>query len=620
MCGIAGFIGESHNQIDLQAVCRAIAHRGPDGQGIFADDEIALIHTRLAIIDLTDAAKQPFQFKNWVLIFNGEIYNYKEIRNELLKLGYQFQTQSDTEVIIKAYDCWREKAVEHFIGMFAFAIYNLQNKSLQLFRDRLGVKPLYYAIEKNVLYFASELKVFKHFPVSKTINNQSLTHYFSYGYTPSSQSIYSAVKKLPAGSYLTYHNQESKIQSYWHIPAPEENFKSESKVIEELQELLISACKYRMVSDVPVGVFLSGGIDSSLVSAILSKHFGAIKAFNIGFEEQSFNESIYAEKVAKHLQIEFHSSTLSLKEAKKYFDQFYSIYDEPFADTSGIPTACVSAFAKSKGVKVVLSADGGDELFAGYTHYQQAIQLYTRLHILPAQARKALRGLSKFLITKKFRKAFVALNFEHKIFALEELLEASDFKSFYNALIANQAEDELAQLLVQAEVEYKTSSSQHQPLYEMRKWDLENYMADDLLVKVDRATMFNQIECREPLLDHRLTEFAFKLPPSIHQQNQSTKYLLRKILGNYLPHQLFDRKKQGFSIPVFQWFKDELDQLFDQYLSKNEIEKTGLLHYSEVESEWKKYRYYKKIGKEYNIEKMWRLLSFMIWYKKYQNE
>jgi len=620
MCGIAGYIGEAHTSIDLQAICNAIAHRGPDGHGIFTDDGIALVHTRLAIIDLSDAAKQPFQFKNWVLIFNGEIYNYKEIREELEKFGYHFQTQSDTEVIIKAYDCWREKAVEHFIGMFAFAIYNLDNKSLQLFRDRLGVKPLYYAIENNILYFASELKAFKHFPVSKKINYKSLTHYFSYGYTPSSQSIYSAVKKLPAGSYLTYHNQESKIQTYWHIPTAEINYKKENEIIDTLHELLISACRYRMVSDVPVGVFLSGGIDSSLVSAILNKHFGAIKAFNIGFEEQSFNESIYAEKIANHLQIEYHSSTLSLSEAKKYFDQFYSIYDEPFADTSGIPTACVSAFAKSKGVKVVLSADGGDELFAGYTHYQRAMQLYKQLHILPASIRKMLSRTSKTLITKKFKKSVLAYNFEHKIFALEELLEASDFKSFYNALIANQAEDELAQLLVQAEVENKTSASQHHPLYEMRKWDLENYMADDLLVKVDRATMYNQIECREPLLDHRLTEFAFQLNPTIHQQNKSTKYLLRKILSQYLPTTLFERKKQGFSIPVFQWFNHELDQLFEQYLSKNEIEKTGLLNYTEVESEWKKYRYYKKIGKDYNIEKMWRLLSFMMWYKKYQDE
>ncbi|MCU0323333.1 MAG: asparagine synthase (glutamine-hydrolyzing), partial [Chitinophagaceae bacterium] len=521
MCGIAGYIGKTHNKIDLQAICKAIAHRGPDGQGIFTDEDVALIHTRLAIIDLSDAAKQPFQFKNWVLIFNGEIYNYTEIRDVLVKLGYQFETQSDTEVIIKAYDCWREKAVDHFIGMFAFAIYNLENKSLQLFRDRIGVKPLYYAIDNNALYFASELKVFKHFPVSKEINNLSLTHYFSYGYTTSTQSIYSSIKKLPPGSFLTFQHQESKIKSYWHIPKPEENLKKENEIVESLHELLISSCRFRMVSDVPVGVFLSGGIDSSLVSAILKNHFGSIKAFNIGFQEQSFNESLYAEKVANHLQIDYHSATLSLSEAKKYFDQFYAIYDEPFADTSGIPTACVSAFAKSNGVKVVLSADGGDELFAGYSHYEQAIRLYKRLHILPASVRKMVSRTSKVLITKKIRKSLINQNFEHRVFALEELLEAPDFKTFYNTLIANQTQDELKQLLVHAEFENKISNNHQHPLYEMRRWDLENYMSDDLLVKVDRATMFNQIECREPLLDHRLVEFAFKLTPSIHQKNKT---------------------------------------------------------------------------------------------------
>lgn len=619
MCGIAGYIGVTQGKIDLNIICNALQHRGPDGNGIYSDVQVGLVHTRLAIIDLSDAAKQPFQFKNWVLVFNGEIYNYKEIKEVLIQQGYSFETKSDTEVIIKAYDCWRERAIEKFIGMFAFAIYDTISKSLQLFRDRIGVKPLYYGIENDSLYFASELKVFKHFPITKEVSAAAMSNYFRFGFTPSNQSIYTSIKKLEAGTYLIFQNQNFTIKHYWHVPQVSSIYKSENDIIDELHALLISSCKYRMISDVPVGVFLSGGVDSSLVSAILSRHFGQIKAFNIGFEEVSFNESIYAENVAKQLQLDYYSSILSLNEAKKYFNQFYSIYDEPFADTSGIPTACVSAIAKSHGVKVVLSADGGDELFAGYNHYQHAIKLYRRLHLLPAVIRRKLVKASRLLITKQIRKSFVQQNFEHRLYAIEELLEAADFKSFYKALISNQAQKELEHLLVQFQTQHDIESKSTHPLYEMRKWDLENYMADDLLVKVDRATMFNQIECREPLLDHRLVEFAFTLNPQLHFKQNTSKYLLKKVLREYIPANLFERKKQGFAIPVFQWFSKDLDQLFNTYLAEDEIHKTGLLNNVEVKNELKKYNNNKLKGKDYNIEKMWRMLSFMMWYKKYHH-
>ncbi len=620
MCGIAGYIGATQGKIDLNVICDALQHRGPDGNGIYSDERVGLVHTRLAIIDLSEAAKQPFQFKNWILVFNGEIYNYKEIREVLVEQGYIFKTQSDTEVIIKAYDYWREKAVEKFIGMFAFAIYDTISKSLQLYRDRIGVKPLYYAVDNYTLYFASELKVFRHFPVAREVNAAALSNYFSFGFTPSSQSIYTSVKKLEAGTFLTFQNQNHTITTYWHIPQVCSNRKSENDLIDELHALLISSCQYRMISDVPVGVFLSGGVDSSLVSAILRKNFGQIKAFNIGFEELAFNESVHAENVAKHLQIDYQSRILSLNEAREYFNQFYTIYDEPFADTSGIPTACISAFAKSHGIKVVLSADGGDELFAGYNHYQSAIKLYNRLHRLPAIVRNSLVKASRLLITKHVRKSIVQQNFEHRLYALEELLEATNFKSFYKALISNQAQKELEQLLLYCQAEGKMEESSTHPLYEMRKWDLENYMADDLLVKVDRATMFNQIECREPLLDHRLVELAFSISPQLHLKQNTSKYLLKKVLSEYIPASLFERKKQGFSIPVFQWFSQDLDQLFNTYLAKEEIDKTGLLNNEEVKHELKKYNYYKQKGHDYNIEKMWRLLSFMMWYKKYHHE
>jgi asparagine synthase (glutamine-hydrolysing) len=616
MCGIAGYFGSGGKRDSLEPIGNTLKHRGPDGSGIYSNDEIGLVHTRLSIIDLSDAGAQPFQFSKWVLIFNGELYNYLEVRKELINSNYEFKTQTDTEVVIKAFDLWGEKAVDKFIGMFAFAIYNTESKTLWLFRDRIGVKPLYYAYENGTIYFASELKAFKHFNIRQDIDVDSLEYYLKFGFTPSNKSIYTNTKKLQAGTYLKIKNGALQLNSYWHIPPPQSSNKNESGIIEELHELLISACRYRMVSDVPVGVFLSGGIDSSLVTSILAKHHGKITTLNIGFNETEFNESVFAQQIADHLRVDFRSSTLTLQKAKVIFDQFYSIYDEPFSDTSGIPTSYIAAFAREIGVKVVLSADGGDELFAGYKHYQRTIQLYKRIKALPSLVNKSLVSVSKKLISSALRKSVIHLNFEHKLYAFEELLSAPDFGSFYKSVIANQSQDELTNLLTGiSSDQHDGTPLSHDSLYEMRKWDLENYMTDDLLVKVDRATMYNQVECREPLLDHRLVEFAFKLPSSLHTKNKESKYLLKKILSQYIPKHYFNRSKQGFSIPIFKWFKSDLDQHFKYYFQEKLLDETGLFKTSEVLHELKKYEHYKTLGRDYNIEKLWRILSFMMWYQ-----
>lgn len=617
MCGIAGYVGSKLSKDTLHKLCDALAHRGPDGHGIFTEDNIGFVHTRLAIIDLTTAAAQPFQFNNWVLTFNGEIYNYQEIRKDLIQLGYHFQTQSDTEVIIKAFDCWQEKAVEKFIGMFAFAIYNTKSRICWIFRDRVGVKPLYYACKNETLYFSSELKAFQHFPIDQHIDPASVDYYFKFGFTPVNQSIFSAIKKLQPGTYLKWSDHQVVINKYWSLPLPNQHLKKEDEIVYELEALLISACRYRMVSDVPVGIFLSGGVDSSLVSALLTKHYGQVSAFNIGFKESSFDESGYANQIATYLNIPFHAKQLTLQDAKQMFNHFYSIYDEPFADTSGIPTACISSFVRDHGFKVVLSADGGDELFAGYNHYQRAIRLYKQFNNLPRSVRRGLSELSKKTIIKGLRKSILTGNFEHKVYAMEELLAATDFNTFYSSIIANQTEAELANLLSTSIPGIVHAPVTQDSLYEMRKWDLENYMADDLLVKVDRATMYNQVECREPLLDHRLVEFAFQLPATILVKGQQPKYLLKSILAKYIPRNYFERKKQGFSIPIFQWFKQDLDSMFDHYLTTQKLNDTGLFNVNEVRSEIKKYKSYKASGKDHNIEKMWRILSFMMWFEKY---
>jgi asparagine synthase (glutamine-hydrolysing) len=618
MCGIAGFYHIRADQPKIDALTASLRHRGPDDQRFYVRQDVGLVHTRLSILELSELGAQPYRFENLVLVFNGELYNYKEVRETLQKKGYTFQSNSDTEVLIKAFHCWREKCVSWFIGMFAFAVYEETTDQLWLFRDRLGVKPLYYTRQDGGLVFASELKALRVLQHDNTINLDAVYYYFRFGFVPASQSIYEKVSKLEAGHYLTIKGSDVRAEKYWEPSYVIDQTRTETQWMEALEETMISAFKYRMVSDVPVGVFLSGGIDSSLLAAILKKHYGSIHSFTIGFQETAFDESVYAKKVADHLNIEHTEKILQLVEAKKILQQFYSIYDEPFADTSGIPTACVTQLAKDHGMKVVLSADGGDELFGGYTHYQAAAGLYRKTTSLPL--RKLIAGAAQGIVPPALRKKIFAWNLEHKLYAGEELLRADNATAFFEAFLANQSADEVRNLIGS----YPGTGYLAQPLAEkdplqhMMAWDLKYYLADDLLVKVDRATMYHGLECREPFLDHRLVELAMTMPLNLKIREGKTKYIVRQLLKRYVPEAFFERKKQGFSIPVFAWFSQELDVLFRTHLAPERIAAVGFFNAAEVQKEYKKYLYYKAKGQPYNIEKMWRLASFMLWWDKYQ--
>lgn len=622
MCGIAGAWSKNH-KFSSGTLNKSLDHRGPDSQGFFQAGNIHLFHTRLSILDTSEAGSQPFHFKNLSMVYNGEIYNFLDIRNKLIGFGYSFETSSDSEVLIVAFYHWRLEAVHHFIGMFAFAVFDNDTEELFLYRDRVGVKPLYFADTPEGFFFGSEMKALYEFPFNKSVKLSSVSDYFRFGYISENKTMFNEVNKVPPGCFLHFQDEHIKIIRYWNLGDEilhDPGQKTEIQWLEELEATMISAFKYRMVSDVPVGVFLSGGIDSSLVAAILQKHYGTINTFTIGFHEKKFNEAVHAKRIATILKTTHKEQILGMDDGKGIMHQFYDIFDEPFADSSGIPTSLVASLAKKSGIKVVLSADGGDELFGGYGRYHDFSLLYRKVNKIPSGIRNLVAHTLGYIIPEFIRNHVYAENIEHKLYKVEELLRHRSVKEFYEGMLANQAHGEIKNIMGSSFVKEHSNEWQYQnlkPAEQMMLWDFSSYLPDDLLVKVDRATMFHSIEGREPFLDHRLVTLAYQMPLNMKIRNGQHKYALRKILSNYIPLHEFERPKQGFNIPLFEWFEKDFDALFESFLSKEMIDAVGFLSYSEIEKEKKKYYYYRAKGKAFNIEKMWRVLSFMMWWNKW---
>ncbi len=621
MCGLVGFNGK--NSVVLDDMLKSIHHRGPDDNGVFESDEFSLGHVRLSVLDLSFSGHQPMSFENLVMVYNGEIYNFKEIRSELESLGYSFESQTDSEVILKAYHKWGIKAVDRFIGMFAIAIYDKQKKEIVLIRDRVGVKPLYYYFDGKDFIFASELKPIMEYKKDLKISKDALYEFFQFGYIPSNLSIFQNCYKVPAGNYLTFKIQNSalKIEEYWSIiPFFEKPkfTKSEEDLVDELEELLIDAFKYRMVSDVPVGVFLSGGIDSSIVAAILQKHYGNIHTFTIGFKEAKYNEADWAKKVANYLGTNHTEKYLSSNEAKEILKNFVDIYDEPFGDSSGIPTTLVSQVAKENGVKVVLSADGGDEIFCGYERYWYSYNIGKKIFIMPKIFRKILTSCMDIIGVNSASKLVKIHNFEHKYNQLSEMLKNDNWEKIYEQIIHNFKTSELKILLNNekniTENSFFIGEKEH-PMQGMMLWDYHKYLPNAILTKTDRATMSVSIEGREPLLDHRIAQFMAQVPFELKYKDGTSKYLLRKVLQRYLPNELIDRPKMGFGIPMFEWFSKDLRNLFDIYFDKKEIKKQDILNADYIKKEYDKL----KNNQPININKLWFILVFELWYKKYMD-
>ncbi len=614
MCGIAGFINGAKSKDDLKDMAKAIRRRGPDDEGYYLENNVGLAHKRLSIIDLSAAGHQPMRFNQLVTVFNGEIYNYKEIQQKLIEKGYQFTSSSDTEVILKAFDCWGPKCVDHFIGMFAFALYDEAAETLWLFRDRAGVKPLYYHQKGDTIAFGSELKCFKNYLDSNeraALDTNAIAEFFSVGYISSNLSILKSVKKLPPAHYLKFDKGSVSINRYWDVSFVENKEwlqRKEEDILDELDSLVISAFKYRMVSDVPVGVFLSAGIDSSLVSAVLSKHFGQINTFTIGFKEDGFDESKDAEKIAAFLNTKHTTEFLYQEKAFEIINDFYEIYDEPHADNSCIPTTFVSEIAKNHGVKVVLSADAGDELFGGYSRYTEYSNRWQAINKYGGFGKKVsgalLMGLSKFnsTVNKRQKERFA------------DILRSENFIDFYQYIIRNTSVKELGSLIPGYSNPLFSFNKDTDNLSQMMEWDFKRYMVDDILIKVDRATMYHSIEGREPFLDHRLVEFAAQLPTEWKVRDGETKYLLKKLLSRYLPEHLFKLPKRGFGAPIQLWmkkhYKEEITAMVKKGLFTNPYLNNDYTH--KLLEDFVQ-------GRKTNAMMIWNLYSFQKWYNKWNN-
>ncbi len=622
MCGIAGFLGDKFQHEQLHRVGASMQHRGPDAEGIYFDAPIGFCHRRLAIIDQSDEANQPFYFQDLVLIYNGEIYNYKEIRHQLEQKGYTFNTNSDTEVVIMAFDHWGAEMVHQFNGMFAIAIWNKTTNELSLFRDRAGVKPLFYCHFGHQFAFASELTALKVLTGDFEICQNGLLDYLVHGYTIAPHSIYKGVSKLEPGCYLTYNYTNNKLtkRQYWSItpflndPLPD---LGEAKMLDQLEEILVEAFNYRMVSDVPVGVFLSGGIDSTLVSAILRKHYGNIRTFTIGFDEESFNEAPHAKQTADYLGLDHTEEIMPLKEAANYFKQFYNTYDEPFHDASGIATSVVSKLAKQNGIKVVLSADGADELFCGYPNYLHCLSNFNKFGKIPSIIAKPMH----FFLQNTYQ-----IYPKTKLRKLAQLVSSKNSSEFYQFMNSNG----ITHLLDQANGNKYVNQYLHNPssvnvnispLAHFMAWDFSYLLPDDMLMKVDRATMHHSIEGREPFLDYKLIEFAMRLPVHYKYKNGQQKYLLKKLLERYVPNSFIYRPKKGFLVPLYKWFKGEFSDTLHTHLNEHEFNRAWpQIDYSMIRQVLSHFDTNNLEQQLYLGYQAWKYLSLMLWTKQhYQN-
>lgn len=623
MCGFSGLISKKKlPDLDfLNSAKKYIENRGPDAFNYSSftkgQNNFYFQHSRLSIIDLNESSNQPFKKDGYTLVFNGEIYNYKEVKEVLLKKSVKFITDSDTEVVLEAYKQWGTKCFDKFIGMFAFSLHDIKRNLIILARDRAGVKPLYYHIDKKSIVFSSDLYALKHLSQKQfDLNMSSVQRFFEIGYTDNNSTYFNQVYKVDSGSFISIdlNTFEYDKNIYWN---PLDFFngnkqKNETKVIEELEEILESSFNYRMVSDVPVGVFLSGGYDSSIVSAILKKKLNHdITCFTIGFENDLYDESKYAKEVANHLGVNHKSYTCTFDDTKHLITNLVDAYDEPFGDSSAIPTLLVSKHA-SKDVKVVLSADGGDEVFGGYERYSQAISFYKKSKLIPQLLKKgfqqipdgALMNISNLILNKK-------LNINH-IEKFKELLTKKTLLDVTSSLVKNPNTKIFNSNFNQQIQDYNIGE-----LNSLLLHDYKNYMESDILKKVDRATMYYSIEGREPLIDHRIFEFMAGVDETLKIKNSVKKYLLKEITHKYIPKKIMDRPKKGFSIPINKIIHEdkELYQLFFDTISDNEIKKLDFLNFKEFTNCKNQY----KKNHNNNFISLWYLFNFINWNNKIQS-
>lgn len=625
MCGLTGFLkGASFSiredsLVILKKMTDSMVHRGPDSEGhwIDADNSIALGHRRLAILDLSESGHQPMLSDDdrYVMAFNGEIYNHLEIRQEIESSipTIIWKGHSDTETLLKAIQVFGwEGTLQKLVGMFAIALWDQQQKELTLARDRMGEKPLYWGWSGGTLLFGSELKALKAHPAfNAEIDRDALALLLRYNYIPAPYSIYGGIEKLLPGHFVKIKIGQTREDvspiSYWSLKETVEQgvsapfIGSDAEAIDLLEHTIKQSLVGQMAADVPLGAFLSGGVDSSTIVALMqAKSKRPIKTFAIGFDEPGYNEAEYAKAVAEHLGTEHTEFYVTAKDALEVVPLLSSIFCEPFADSSQIPTYLVSKMAKQH-VTVALSGDAGDELFGGYNTYQLLPKIWKIISPLPTPVRK--------LATKLLS----GLPMPEKLLKLVEVLPVNNRAEFYNLVISHWLNSEQLVIGAKKVPTALTDKSQWSNVDSFEEWmmsiDAQQYMVDDILVKVDRAAMANSLEVRVPMLDHRLVELAWQLPLDMKIRDKSGKWVLREVLYKYVPKELIERPKKGFSIPLAQWLRGPLREWAEPLLAEKRLTEEGYFYPDKIRQAWEEHLQ----GKKDNSSKLWSVLMFQSW-------
>ncbi|RLB07884.1 MAG: asparagine synthase (glutamine-hydrolyzing) [Deltaproteobacteria bacterium] len=626
MCGICGFCFPDNRPVDLDALVKmasALEHRGPDEEGYYAEAGIALGHRRLSIIDL-DTGRQPIhnEDKSIYVVFNGEIYNFPELKEGLEERGHKFYTKTDTEVLVHLYEEMEERCLEQLNGMFAFAIWDSKKRKLFLARDRVGIKPLYYAFDGKNLFFASELKSLLKAPfVDRRLDLESLSLYLTYDFVPAPHSIFKGIQKLPPGHYLLYREGQLWKRAYWDLDFRDKGGDriTEEELCQQIWARFRGAVRMRLISDVPLGVLLSGGIDStSVIAALREEGVSNIKTFSIGFEDPSFDESSFARRAAAFFETEHYEEILDPQKMLDILPTVASLLDEPMADASIVPTFLLSQFTR-RSVKVALGGDGGDELFAGYPTYQafRLAQIYAKVpswlrNLVERWAMRlpvSFENMSLDFRLKKFIKGVpyppIVRNYiwlgtfppeeRRRVLNAEvcaELDRWDDFSVLYEYLDGKIFDSLLGKLLF---------------------LDMKLYLQEGVLVKVDRASMANSLEVRVPFLDHNFVDFVTGIPEALKMKGLTTKYILKKTMKDRLPREIVFRKKKGFGIPVAKWINGELKDLFLDVFSEERIRKQGIFNPAAVRALLEEHLA-KRVD---NRKKLWNLFIFQLWWDNY---
>lgn len=644
MCGICGFV-DSRAEANAEALrsrvrqmAASITHRGPDDSGTWVNSGcgVALGFRRLSIVDLSPTGHQPMCSPDdrFVIVFNGEVYNYRDIRSTLLSHGHKFRGTSDTEVMLAAFSEWGiQKAVEQFNGQFAFALWDAEFAQLYLVRDRIGVKPLYYGWLGERFYFSSELKALHRHPeFQPEIDRIALGQYFKYCYVPAPRSIYKGIKKLPPASILSIDPQtpgeNPGLHKYWRLPS--QDFAKEQpanlderETVDQLEDLLRESISLRMLADVPVGAFLSGGVDSSTVVALMQdQNSQPIKTFSIGFNEFGFNEAHHAKRVADHIGTDHAELYVSTKEAMEVIPRLPHIYDEPFADSSQIPTLLVSQLARMH-VTVSLSGDGGDELFMGYNRYQWGETIWRRIGWIPTRLRRFFARIINHTPIDWWDAIYKSLTvvlperkrlpqFGDKLQKFAAVLDEGTPSSLYEQLVSFWSNPTELVLGATANgfspADYLGWNNRY--IDWMSRVDFHTYLPDDILTKVDRASMSASLEARVPMLDdHRVVEFAYGLPAVLKIRNGTTKWPLRQVLYRYVPQELIERPKMGFGMPIDQWLRGPLRDWAEAYLDSRKLQQEGFLNVTPIREKWAQHQRGDR-NWQYHL---WSVLMFQAW-------